>query len=65
LDVQDALSALPRVHALVLRGALAGLDDDELAGLVGVPRESVRPLLRLALAKLGGLLADPGGRSPG
>jgi DNA-directed RNA polymerase specialized sigma24 family protein len=60
LDVQAAVGALPRVHALVLRGALAGFDERELAGLVGVPVESVRPLLRVAAAKLSGLLAEPG-----
>jgi DNA-directed RNA polymerase specialized sigma24 family protein len=65
LDVQGAVRALPRAHAVLLRGALAGFDDAELAALVGVPPESVRPMLRLALAKLGGLLADPGGQSPG
>jgi DNA-directed RNA polymerase specialized sigma24 family protein len=60
LDVQAAVRALPRAHALVLRGALSGFDEDELAALVGVPPESVRPLLRLAAAKLSGLLAEPG-----
>lgn len=62
--MQAAVAALPRVHALVLRGALAGFDEDELASLVGVPPESVRPLLRVAAAKLGALLAD-GGRLAG
>jgi hypothetical protein len=56
---------MPRVHALVLRGALAGFEDHELAALVGLPPESIRPLVRLAAAKLGSLLADPGaGRPP-
>lgn len=58
LDVQHALDSLPRVHLLVLRAALVGFDDVQLAALVGVPPESVRPLLRVAAAKLGRALAS-------
>ena len=58
LDVQDAMGSLPRVHLLVLRAALVGFDDAQLAALVGVPPESVRPLLRVAAAKLGRALAE-------
>jgi DNA-directed RNA polymerase specialized sigma24 family protein len=58
LDVQDAMDSLPRVHLQVLRAALVGFDDAQLAALVGVPPESVRPLLRVAAAKLGRALAE-------
>jgi DNA-directed RNA polymerase specialized sigma24 family protein len=64
LDVRAAVRAMPRVHAQALRGALAGFDDDELATLVDLPPESIRPLVRLATAKLGALLAEPGARPP-
>jgi hypothetical protein len=57
--VQDAMTSLPRVHLLVLRGALAGFDEAALAALVGIPAESVLPLLRVAAAKLGSCLAEP------
>jgi DNA-directed RNA polymerase specialized sigma24 family protein len=59
LEVQDAMGSLPRVHLLVLRAALVGFDEAQLASLVGVPPESVRPLLRVAAAKLGRALAEP------
>jgi hypothetical protein len=58
-DVQGVVRSLPRTHILVLRAALAGFDEAELATLTGVPRESVRPLLRVAVAKLGTSLAAP------
>jgi DNA-directed RNA polymerase specialized sigma24 family protein len=58
LDVQDAVTSLPRVHLLVLRAALVGFDEAAVAALVGVPQESVRPLLRVAAAKLGNCLAE-------
>jgi DNA-directed RNA polymerase specialized sigma24 family protein len=55
-DVQEAVQSLPRVHLLVLRAALAGFGEAELAALVGVPRESVWPLMQVAVAKLGSAL---------
>jgi len=58
-DVQDAVTSLPRVHLLALRAALVGFDEVALAALVGIPQESVRPLLRVAAAKLGSCLAEP------
>jgi len=64
-DVQTAVQALPRAHALLLRGAMSGFDDDELSRLMGLPRESIRPMLRVAAAKLGGLLTEPGVGRPG
>lgn len=57
-DVQEALGALPRAHALLLRGAIAGFSDEELAAMLDVPRESIRPMLRLAATKLASLLAS-------
>ena len=57
--MQDAVTSLPRVHLLVLRAALVGFDEGAVAALVGIPRESVRPLLRVAAAKLGTCLAEP------
>lgn len=56
-DVQEALEALPRAHALLLRGAIAGFSDEQLATLLDVPPESVRPMLRLAATKLASLLS--------
>lgn len=58
-DVQAAVTSLPHTHLLVLRAALVGFDEVALAALVGIPRESVRPLLRVAAAKLGSCLAEP------
>lgn len=60
LDIQGAVGSLPRAHFLLLRAALAGSDEGELAALVDVPPESVRPLLRIAAAKLGTSLAAAG-----
>jgi DNA-directed RNA polymerase specialized sigma24 family protein len=64
IDVQEALSALPRPYVLILRGALSGFDDNELATLAGVPPEAVRTMVRLAAAKLASALAEPG-NAPG
>jgi DNA-directed RNA polymerase specialized sigma24 family protein len=58
--VQEAVDVLPRPYVLVLRGALAGFSDRELAALVDVPVESVRPMVRLAAAKFVSALAEPG-----
>jgi hypothetical protein len=55
---------MPRVHVLALCGALSGFDEQELSALVGLPPESIRPLVRLAAAKLGCLLAEPGTGRP-
>ena len=57
--MQRSVHSLPRVHLLLLRGALAGFNELELAALVRVPPESVRPLLRVAAAKLGTCFAEP------
>jgi DNA-directed RNA polymerase specialized sigma24 family protein len=58
LDIQGAVRSLPRVHLLLLRAALVGFDEAQLAVLIEVPQEAVRPLLRLAAAKLTTCLAD-------
>ncbi|HET6953484.1 MAG TPA: hypothetical protein VFI47_24110 [Acidimicrobiales bacterium] len=59
VDVQGAVRSLPHVHVLLLRGALIGFGDAELAALVGLPQESVRPLLRVAATKLAAALTTP------
>ena len=59
-DIQAAVRAMPRAHVLALCGALSGFDEQELSALVGLPPESIRPLVRVAAAKLGCLLAEPG-----
>jgi DNA-directed RNA polymerase specialized sigma24 family protein len=51
-DVQFRLEALPRRQYVGLRAALAGFDDDEIATLLSIPVEAVRPTLRLAASKL-------------
>lgn len=51
-DVQVRLEALPRRQYVGLRAALAGFDDDEIATLLSIPVEAVRPTLRLAASKL-------------
>lgn len=56
--MQSAVRSLPRVHVLLLRAALVGFDEAQLAALADVPPESVRPLLRVAAAKLGRCLAE-------
>jgi DNA-directed RNA polymerase specialized sigma24 family protein len=60
LDIQGAVRSLPRAHLLLLRAALVGFEEAELAALIDVPQESVRPLLRIAAAKLTTCLADTG-----
>jgi DNA-directed RNA polymerase specialized sigma24 family protein len=50
--LQARLGRLPRQQFAGLRAALAGFDDDEIALLLAVPVESVRPTLRLAASKL-------------
>lgn len=51
-DVQCRLGALPRRQYVGLRAALAGFDDEEIATLLSIPVEAVRPTLRLAASKL-------------
>lgn len=58
VDLSSVLASLPRDHLVVLRGAMAGFDVEELAVLADVPVEAVMPLLRLATAKLATALAE-------
>lgn len=63
-DTQSRLRGLPKPHLVALRAALSGFGDPEIASLLEIPVESVRPTLRLAAAKLAAVLAadrhDPG-----
>jgi DNA-directed RNA polymerase specialized sigma24 family protein len=54
--LQARLAQLPARQFAGLRAALAGFDDEEIAVLLAVPVESVRPTLRLAAAKLEAVL---------
>jgi DNA-directed RNA polymerase specialized sigma24 family protein len=56
-DTQARLHRLPDRHLAALRAALSGFDEDEIATLLGIPAESVRPTLRLAATKLVAVLA--------
>jgi DNA-directed RNA polymerase specialized sigma24 family protein len=51
-DVSTRLDRVPDQHLSGLRAALAGFSTVDLARLMGVPEEAVRPTLRLAAAKL-------------
>jgi DNA-directed RNA polymerase specialized sigma24 family protein len=55
-DTQSRLRRLPERHLAALRAALSGFDDTEIAALLEIPAESVRPTLRLAAAKLAAAL---------
>ena len=57
-DMQRRLRRLPDRHLAALRAVLAGFDTAEIAVLLGMPEESVRPTLRLAAAKLIAALAE-------
>lgn len=50
--IQGLLQQLPERHLVALRAALNGFSDAELARLLDIPEESVRPTLRLAALKL-------------
>lgn len=52
MDRLTAIDHLPGAYALALRLREAGIGDDEVARRLGVEREAVGPLLRLAEAKL-------------
>lgn len=67
-DTQARLRRLPDRHLAALRAALSGFDDGEIATLLGIPTEAVRPTLRLAAAKLVATLrpdGDHGADGPG
>jgi hypothetical protein len=58
----EALGLLPATYALALRLRDAGSSDVVIATRLGIEREAVGPLLRIARAKLGRLLAEPAGQ---
>jgi DNA-directed RNA polymerase specialized sigma24 family protein len=51
-EIQSRLQTLPDRHLAALRAALAGFSDADIAGLLGIPVESVTTTVRLAAAKL-------------
>ncbi|MGH9234213.1 MAG: sigma factor-like helix-turn-helix DNA-binding protein [Acidimicrobiales bacterium] len=57
-ELQDRLGRLPPRHRAVLRAALVGFDEQDIARLLDIPVESVPTTLRAAVAKLTNLLAD-------
>jgi DNA-directed RNA polymerase specialized sigma24 family protein len=60
MDRTAALDELPEAYATALRLRDADLSDEVIAARLGIEVEGVGPLLRLAAAKLGGILAaDP------
>jgi DNA-directed RNA polymerase specialized sigma24 family protein len=68
MDLATAMNELPEVHAQALRLHQAGADAAEIAQVLGIEREAVGPLLKVAQAKLASLLEapdSPGRRGPG
>jgi DNA-directed RNA polymerase specialized sigma24 family protein len=55
-EIQARLQNLPERHLAALRAALAGFSDSDIAGLLGIPVESVTTTVRLAAAKLASVL---------
>jgi DNA-directed RNA polymerase specialized sigma24 family protein len=58
VDEALALARLPDVYAAALRLRGAGADDQAIAEELGMEREAVEPLLRVAVAKLDALMAQ-------
>jgi hypothetical protein len=56
-DTQSRLRGLHERHLAALRAALSGFGDTEIAALLQIPVESVRPTLGVAAAKLVAVLA--------
>ena len=56
--MEAAIARLPAGYADALDAALGGASGDDLAMRLGIPLDSVGPLLRLATAKLVNLLHD-------
>lgn len=56
MDRASALNELPEAHAVALRLHDAGHDDQAIATALGIELECVKPLLRLARAKLNDLM---------
>jgi DNA-directed RNA polymerase specialized sigma24 family protein len=57
-EIQAQLRRLPPRHLAVLRAALVGFDEEDIARLLDIPVESVPTTMRVAAAKLTNLLAD-------
>jgi DNA-directed RNA polymerase specialized sigma24 family protein len=55
-DTQSRLRGLHERHLPALRAALSGFEDTEIASLLQIPVESVRPTLGVAAAKLAAVL---------
>jgi DNA-directed RNA polymerase specialized sigma24 family protein len=55
-DTQSRLRGLHQRHLSALRAALSGFSDTEIAALLEIPVESVRPTLGVAAAKLAAVL---------
>jgi DNA-directed RNA polymerase specialized sigma24 family protein len=58
-----AIAELPDAYATALRARDEGLSNSAIAARVNIDIEAVEPLLRIAVAKLGAILADHA-RSP-
>jgi DNA-directed RNA polymerase specialized sigma24 family protein len=56
VERNDAIERLPRAHALALALRDQGLDEDQIAQRLEIPREAVGPLMRIAEAKAAKLL---------
>ena len=52
MDETSALSELPETYRMVLELHRAGRSTHEVAGMLGIDREAVAPMIRIALAKL-------------
>jgi DNA-directed RNA polymerase specialized sigma24 family protein len=59
MEPAEALARLPRPYALALRLREGGAGDSLIATRLGVEREAVDPLLRIARAKLRAALEHP------
>jgi DNA-directed RNA polymerase specialized sigma24 family protein len=56
VDREQALRRLPEGHVKAIRLRDQGLDDEAIAGRLGIPVEGVEPVLRMAEAKLAALV---------
>jgi len=63
VDKAVALARLPEVYAAALRLRDAGADERSIAHELGMEREAVEPLLRVAVAKLDALMAQEDARA--
>lgn len=59
MDRAEALQALPDAYAIALRLRDEGVEPDAVARVLDVEPEAVGPLLRLAEAKVAGLMERP------